>query len=74
MLAADYTILAPLEYARFRKAERFIIKAHFLLRVVQENMLLNNHSLQSMPCVHGCRYLGSVWNYEPVPKGVSNSS
>jgi hypothetical protein len=36
-------IPAPLEDARFRKPERVIIKAHFLLMVIQENVLL--HSL-----------------------------
>ena len=86
-------IPVPLEDARFRKLERFIIKAHFLSRVVplkrnvtqgmicsgfpkgwfrnalccvidfentlhgwcyrimQELIILNNHYLQSMPCL-----------------------
>jgi len=38
-------IPVPLEDARFRKPERIIIKAPFLLMVIQENMLL--HSLIS---------------------------
>jgi hypothetical protein len=25
-----------------------------------------------MPCLHGCRYLGSVWNNEPVPLSLLN--
>ena len=32
-------IPAPFEDARFRKPEKIIIKAHFLLRVIQENTL-----------------------------------
>ena len=32
----------------------------------------NNHYLQAMPCLHGCRYLGSVWNCEPVPLSLLN--
>ena len=32
-------IPAPLEDARFRKSEQFLIKTDFLLRVIQENML-----------------------------------
>jgi hypothetical protein len=38
-------IPTPLGNARFKKHERIIIKAHFLLRITQENVLL--HSLKS---------------------------
>jgi hypothetical protein len=42
------TIPAPLEDARFKKPERIIINAHFLLRVIQENVLQHSLTTPSM--------------------------
>jgi len=77
-------IPVPLEDARFRKSERFIIKAHFLLRVVP----LKRNVTQSMICqafpkgwfrnalcyVIDFEKKQSFSAINALPKGVSNSS
>jgi len=77
-------IPAPLEDARFRKSERLIIKAHFLLRYSLKNKCNAEYVLLSLPQGAALETLYAALlilrreqpfsSINALPKGVSNSS